>query len=488
MIGAIAPDRRSPSSSRSRSPGARTGSRSSSACARSPSRSSRSRRGSTSATCSRCSRSPPSRSRSRPLARRLHRRVRGRVPEHVRRPDDDLSRTTRRWSTGSGSARGSGRSGASRVIAVVNTAVLVWGLLQLRPAAAADRSRRSSPRAGRWRTRPRAAAGGRRRRRVGAPGRGCCAARRPAVARRLAAGAAAAAAAPPRRLVPAWFERPSWTTLGPIAWLSARIGETPIRPDRSALLAREGRGRLDRLDLWLLVVLVVAAMGLRMFRLAEPARMHFDEVYHARTAAEFLQDWRYGISHDIYEWTHPHLAKYAMAAGHRPVRRPRRRRLEQARRPRPRRRHRAAPRGPAVASGADRRRAGLGRDRLGAPRLRPRTPASRPGRGTCPGRAPSPTTTRATASTSARTPATCSPSTSTALDGGGDPAASRPRPSATLPAPVTRLARVRRRPARRRASCRRHRRRGRHEHGRGHGRDARGRRGGPRRPPAAARP
>ena len=43
--------------------------------------------------------------------------------------------------------------------------------------------------------------------------------------------------------------------------------------------------------------------------------MHFDEVYHARTAAEFLQDWRYGISHDIYEWTHPHLAKYVMAAG-----------------------------------------------------------------------------------------------------------------------------------------------------------------------------
>ena len=43
--------------------------------------------------------------------------------------------------------------------------------------------------------------------------------------------------------------------------------------------------------------------------------MHFDEVYHARTAAEFLQDWRYGISHYIYEWTHPHLAKYAMAGG-----------------------------------------------------------------------------------------------------------------------------------------------------------------------------
>jgi hypothetical protein len=43
--------------------------------------------------------------------------------------------------------------------------------------------------------------------------------------------------------------------------------------------------------------------------------MYFDEVYHARTATEFLQDWRYGINHDIYEWTHPPAAKYAIAAG-----------------------------------------------------------------------------------------------------------------------------------------------------------------------------
>ena len=41
--------------------------------------------------------------------------------------------------------------------------------------------------------------------------------------------------------------------------------------------------------------------------------MYFDEVYHARTATEFLQDWRYGMPHSIYEYTHPHLAKYAMA-------------------------------------------------------------------------------------------------------------------------------------------------------------------------------
>ena len=59
----------------------------------------------------------------------------------------------------------------------------------------------------------------------------------------------------------------------------------------------------------------LATLGMRTFRLAEPAQMHFDEVYHARTATEFLQGWRYDLDHDIYEWTHPHLAKYAMAGG-----------------------------------------------------------------------------------------------------------------------------------------------------------------------------
>ncbi len=85
--------------------------------------------------------------------------------------------------------------------------------------------------------------------------------------------------------------------------------------DRSHLLEREGGGRLDRLDLWFIVVLVVASVFVRTFRLGEPLRMHFDEVYHARTAAEFLQDWRYGQPHAIYEYTHPHLAKYAIAGG-----------------------------------------------------------------------------------------------------------------------------------------------------------------------------
>jgi Gpi18-like mannosyltransferase len=88
-----------------------------------------------------------------------------------------------------------------------------------------------------------------------------------------------------------------------------------LRRDRSSELAGEGAGRLNRLDLLLLVLIFVAALGLRTFRLEQPYDMHFDEVYHARTATEFLQYWRYGIPHSIYEWTHPHMAKYLIAGG-----------------------------------------------------------------------------------------------------------------------------------------------------------------------------
>ncbi|MFL5755573.1 MAG: phospholipid carrier-dependent glycosyltransferase [Chloroflexota bacterium] len=128
-------------------------------------------------------------------------------------------------------------------------------------------------------------------------------------------GLAADAVLTPGSLVPAWLDRTSSVIAGPVGWLRERFDETPIRPDRSRLLTGERGGRLDRVDLWLLLVLVVASLVLRTFRLSEPLKMHFDEVYHARTATEFLQVWRYGIDHDIYEWTHPHLAKYAMAAG-----------------------------------------------------------------------------------------------------------------------------------------------------------------------------
>ncbi|MBA2719102.1 MAG: phospholipid carrier-dependent glycosyltransferase [Chloroflexi bacterium] len=125
-------------------------------------------------------------------------------------------------------------------------------------------------------------------------------------------------AAIPRRApvrMPIWNEPPSFSALGPVGWFRAKLAERPVRADRSQALHDEPPGRLDKLDAWILVVLIVSLLGMRMFRLGEPYQMHFDEVYHARTATEFLQQWRYGISTDIYEWTHPHLAKYAMAGG-----------------------------------------------------------------------------------------------------------------------------------------------------------------------------
>ncbi len=115
--------------------------------------------------------------------------------------------------------------------------------------------------------------------------------------------------------MPTWSTRASLADIGLVGWIRTRLAERPARADRSRTLLGEGGGRLDRLDAWILVVLLLATLGMRTFRLEEPYQMHFDEVYHARTATEFLQAWRYGDSHDIYEWTHPHLAKYAMAAG-----------------------------------------------------------------------------------------------------------------------------------------------------------------------------
>jgi predicted membrane-bound dolichyl-phosphate-mannose-protein mannosyltransferase len=138
---------------------------------------------------------------------------------------------------------------------------------------------------------------------------------RPALGDRRPDAVAGPDAASAAASLPTWSERPSFAEAGLIGWFTSRINDRPIRADRSRELEGERHGRIDRLDVWFIAVFVVATFGVRLFRLAEPYQMHFDEVYHARTATEFLQDWRYGYSHDIYEWTHPHLAKYAMAAG-----------------------------------------------------------------------------------------------------------------------------------------------------------------------------
>jgi hypothetical protein len=109
----------------------------------------------------------------------------------------------------------------------------------------------------------------------------------------------------------AWVRGP-----GTIDWLVDKLTpRRPLRRDRSAELSGEPGGRIARLDVLVLVVLIIGAATLRGFNLDKPAGMYFDEVYHARTATEFLQRWEYGESHDIYEFTHPHLAKYAMAWG-----------------------------------------------------------------------------------------------------------------------------------------------------------------------------
>ena len=260
------------------------------------------------------------------LADRLRRSCRVRpVREHVRGPDRRSIRTTRGSRTGSGSGRRSGPSRPSRRSRSCIARRRSSGRsLQLRAVAPATRledelgaASTDEPAAAPRTTAPtsRGAA-----RRSGRPRAGVRRGSRPAGDRALAcagavprpAGAARAVATMPtwtarptferaraRRLVPGAARRARRS--GPTGARSLRRrGRRPARPARPVV-----RGRARRRRRW----------SLRTFRLDEPYQMHFDEVYHARTATEFLQDWRYGLSHDIYEWTHPHLAKYAMAAG-----------------------------------------------------------------------------------------------------------------------------------------------------------------------------
>ncbi len=98
----------------------------------------------------------------------------------------------------------------------------------------------------------------------------------------------------------------------PAAWAAWRSW---FRVDRASPWFREPWRRLDRVDLLLLVAFVLVAFGYRLWRLDIPRSMHFDEVYHARSATEFLADWEHGWTRDVYEWTHPMLAKYLIAAG-----------------------------------------------------------------------------------------------------------------------------------------------------------------------------
>jgi dolichyl-phosphate-mannose--protein O-mannosyl transferase len=115
----------------------------------------------------------------------------------------------------------------------------------------------------------------------------------------------AAASATPPPLAAA-----SQAPIGP-AW--GRFGW--LRSDARDPLLREPMRRLDRVDLALLIAFVAFAFLFRLWRLDIPRAMHFDEVYHARSATEWLADWEHGWTRDTYEWTHPMLAKYLIAGG-----------------------------------------------------------------------------------------------------------------------------------------------------------------------------
>ena len=171
--------------------------------------------------------------------------------------------------------------------------------------------------------------------------------------------------------------RPASSELGVIGWFRARLDDAPIRPDRSAAAraARAAAGSTGS-TCGSLVVLVVATLVLRTFRLAEPYQMHFDEVYHARTATEFLQDWRYGLVARHLRVDPPAPRQVRDGRRARPVGRGRGQRHERARAcpvaaavVEPRRDRRARARRPG-------RRAAPRRDRHRDPDLRPAHPRS----------------------------------------------------------------------------------------------------------------
>ena len=153
--------------------------------------------------------------------------------------------------------------------------------------------------------------------------------------------------------------------------------------------------------------------------------MHFDEVYHARTATEFLQGWRYGIDHDIYEWTHPHLAKYLMAGGIVLWGQDSRQRHERPRRAGRRVRRRAAPRRPGG------RASGRANDSTSRPARRSEPTTSGPGSSSASIAAPGATALAmsgpAPSSSSATTTAVSRPSTSSRWARAGSTSASRRR-------------------------------------------------------------
>ena len=112
--------------------------------------------------------------------------------------------------------------------------------------------------------------------------------------------------APQRRSGDAWAPSRAVGGSGRFSWLA---------PNPADAYYREPMRRLDRRDALILLAIVVFALIFRLWRLDIPRGQHFDEVYHGRSATEFLSAWQEGWDRDVYEWTHPMLAKYLIAAG-----------------------------------------------------------------------------------------------------------------------------------------------------------------------------
>ena len=92
-------------------------------------------------------------------------------------------------------------------------------------------------------------------------------------------------------------------------------GRRWLSPNPADAYLKEPRRRLDRRDALILLGLVAFALVFRLWRLDLPRSQHFDEAYHARSATEFLSAWQNDWDRDVYEWTHPMLAKYLIAGG-----------------------------------------------------------------------------------------------------------------------------------------------------------------------------
>ncbi|MEB3195578.1 MAG: phospholipid carrier-dependent glycosyltransferase [Candidatus Sericytochromatia bacterium] len=87
------------------------------------------------------------------------------------------------------------------------------------------------------------------------------------------------------------------------------IAEHPLFKALRTLRAEVRQHGLTWADLLLPLGIAVAFCSLAFWRLGTPHEQIFDEVYHARTAMEYIK----GVS--PYEWTHPPLAKLIAALG-----------------------------------------------------------------------------------------------------------------------------------------------------------------------------